>query len=148
MEIRDRLTSLWARRIEAAQAAESPEAYGRELAAFGSWFRSGKFDDSWALEQLATALSAYPRTDLDHDVLERVAALSGDAPLIAVRCARQMCRGDVEGWHIPMWKGSVNQILANAINGADIEARDEGRSLISYLVSRGYIGFRDAAGGR
>ena len=145
-ELRDRLTSLWAKRLEAA--AESPEAYGKDLAAFGSWFRSGQFDDSWALEQLAAALSVHPRTDLGHDVLKRVAAMSGAAPLTAVRCARLMCHGDIEGWEIPMWKSSLNQILANAISGADVEAQDEGRSLISYLVSRGYINFRDAAGGQ
>ena len=52
----ERLTKLWERRLAVAQAAGSRESFVDEIAEFGWWFASGKFDDDWAIHQLRQVL--------------------------------------------------------------------------------------------
>src|SRR5262249_50019007 len=59
-KVLDRLKTLWERRLVAAQADPSPMSHAAELAAFGWWFASAKFDDIWALDQLVRVLSLGP----------------------------------------------------------------------------------------
>ena len=145
-EIRDRLEALWAYRFSQAQAATSPDEHGGEMEAYGRWFISGKFDDRWAIDQLRAALELYPKTEMDHEVVERLATRSNDSPMEAVMCARRMCEGDQEGWMIPMWNESLRQILMNALNSGDALARQSARALVSYLASIGFTDFRDLLG--
>ncbi len=58
-----------------------------------------------------------------------------------------MCVGDEEGWDIPTWKDSLRRILVNVLNSGNGLAL-EGRALISYLASRGFIDFCEMAGGK
>lgn len=140
--VRQRLQDLWTYRLEQAQAAAGPHTHGGEMEAFGWWFLSDVFDDRWAIEQLLAALRVHPRTEMDDEVLSRLADRSADHPLLVVSCAQQTCEGDGEGWLISSGTKSLKQVLKTAISSGDAAARQTGHALISYLASRGFDDFR------
>ncbi|MHC5823723.1 MAG: hypothetical protein ACYT04_49795, partial [Nostoc sp.] len=51
-QILNSLQLLWKKRFETAFNSAEPSSYATELAAFGWWFGSGKFDDTWAIAQI------------------------------------------------------------------------------------------------
>ena len=142
-EILDRLQKLWRWRLDTARDAESPASHLEEIAAFGSWFVSGKFDDGWAMGQLAQALEVAPWAEPDHLVIERLAELAADLPLLAVRCLGMMAKGDSAGWHFAGWRQAPRQILATAMASSDAQARQAAIEEINRLGSRGRLEFRD-----
>ncbi len=139
----ERLQALWARRLAAAQASASPAAYGSEVAAFGWWFASGKFDDHWSIEQLATALRLTGKVDPDHIVVQRLATLSPTMPREAIQCLDLIVGGDKEGWRVQGWTKEMRTILESALGSVDDQARRSATDLINRLGSWGNLEFRD-----
>ncbi len=148
-EVLGRLKALWERRLAAAQADPSPTSHAAELAAFGWWFASAKFDDTWALDQLTQVLNLRPSEivprmrGVDHLVAERLARLVENNPRQVVRCLRLMVEGDVEGWRIRSWREHVRTILDTARQNPDMETRQAAVDLVHRLGARGYFEFRD-----
>ena len=66
---------LWEWRVEASRQPEAG-VHIDEMAAFGWWFASGEPDEAWALDQLEASLSIAGKADVDHGVVERLAALA------------------------------------------------------------------------
>lgn len=142
-QIVERLEALWARRLDAGRRAAGAGRHSTELAAFGWWFISAKFDDVWAISQLREALRIADRTEPDHLVVERLAMLAPTLPLPVVECLSLMIDGDVEGWHIDLWREHIRSILGTVIQSSDRTARHTSVSLIHRLAARGYLAFRD-----
>lgn len=144
-----RLKTLWERRLAAAQADPSPTSHAAELAAFGWWFASAKFDDTWTLDQLTQVLNLRPSEivprmrGVDRLVAERLARLVENNPRQVVGCLRLMVEGDVEGWRLRSWREQIRTILATAIQSGDAEARQVAVDLVHRLGARGYFEFRD-----
>ena len=142
-QIRDRLRALWATRLEAACCATPPSLHAAELAAFGWWFVSDLFDDTWAIEQLKEALKLSGRVQPDHLVVERLATLADDMPLPAVECLGLIIEGDKEGWGIHGWREHTRTLLATALQSTDETAQQAAVDLVHRLGARGYLAFRD-----
>lgn len=142
-EILDRLKTLWERRLAVAQAARPPASHAAELAAFGWWFTSAKFDDAWAIAQLIEVLKLVGKVEPDHMVVERLSLLAADMPRQAVGCLRLMIEGDKEGWGILGWREHARTILASAIQSTDAETRQAAVDLVHRLGARGHLEFRD-----
>lgn len=139
-EILRRLQDLWdQRRLEVAKAASAPDSHRAELAAFGWWFVSEKFDNKWAITQLAEALKIAGKTEREHLVVERLAALVKDMPEQTLRCLEAIIKGDREGRGIYGWQEHARVILAMALQDSKVKATAE--NLINYLGSRGYFEF-------
>lgn len=144
-----RLIALWKQRLNVAQADASPSSHAAELAAFGWWFASAKFDDTWALDQLTQVLNLRPSEivprmrGVDHLVAERLAKLVENNPRQVVRCLRLMVEGDVEGWRIRSWREHVRTILDTARQNPDMETRQAAEDLVHRLGARGHFDFRD-----
>jgi hypothetical protein len=133
----------WERRLAIAKGTSKPAEHKGEMAAFGWWFISGKFDDNWAFNQLAEALKIAGKIDPDHIVVERLAALVNVMPKQAVQCLEAIVKGDREGWGIYGWQEHARTILTTALRSADSEAATSAENLIHYLGSKGYFEFRD-----
>jgi hypothetical protein len=142
-EIIERLIVLWERRLADARASGSAASYAPELEAFGWWFASGKFDDEWALPQLAEALTYSGSAEVDHLVVERLAGLAAIKPAQVIRCLSLMVEGDKEGWRIPGWLEHARTILINALNSGDAAAGQAATNLAHRFGARGYLHFRD-----
>jgi hypothetical protein len=140
-EILERLRELWASRLSAARAVGAP--YVEELSRFGWWFVSKKFDDNWAIAQLAEALQLVKKIEPDHLVVERLAELSPSIPRVTVECLAMIVEGDKEGWGVLGWRESAHKILQDAISSPDQDANTAAAKLIHKLGSRGYFEFRD-----
>jgi hypothetical protein len=139
--ILDRLRALWEARVDAVRASDGEED-GRELSAFGSWFRSGKFDETWAFEQLKVALSLAERIGHDFMVVERLAELAEEHPLEAVDCLRAIAEGQTEPWGIMGFRDEAREILKAALSSADSAARNAATDLVHRLGAMGHLDFR------
>jgi hypothetical protein len=138
--ILDRLKVLWEQRLSVAKASGTPDAYRDEMAAFGYWFISGKFDDTWAMAQLLESLKLSQKTKQEHSVIGKIAKLVQVMPIVSVQCLELMAKGDREGWKIHQSRDEARNILAVALR---TDAASLAESLIHYLGSRGYIDFGD-----
>ncbi|MEW6542563.1 MAG: hypothetical protein AB1411_03015 [Nitrospirota bacterium] len=139
----DRLRSIWAIRLGSARAASNRETHAGEMAAFGWWFASGKFDDPWAVEQLFAALSLIRKIDAGWLVLERLAALAEAMPNESVRCALLMIEGDLKGWEIHGWRNELRAILSTVIRSTRPNALQGAVELVNRLGAKGFLEFRD-----
>jgi hypothetical protein len=137
------LQELWESRVRFAKSSDSGGRYEEELAAFGWWFISGKFDDIWVLDQLLEALNLAGRVYVDHLVAKRLVELLTLHPTKCVQCLRAMVEGDPDGWSILAWSEEARSILQAALESSSTQANQEATGLINYLGSRGYLDFRD-----
>lgn len=142
-QILNQLQFLWEQRLKAARTATPPASHATELAAFGWWFASEKFDDSWAIEQLRDVLERVGKVEPDHLVIKRLAALADAMPVLAVECLRLIIEGDKKGWGIYGWSDEAKIILITALQGSNDEAKQTSEALIHRLGERGYWDFRE-----
>lgn len=142
-EFIDRLKALWTHRLDAARAAPSLSDFTEELANFGWWFASGKFDDDWALEQLRAGSDLVKKAEPDHLVAEKLAEIAPRKPLEVVQCLVSVVEGDREGCGIFGWIQEARTILETAIRSESLEAQETATNLVHRLGARGYLEFWD-----
>ena len=146
-ETLDRLKQLWEQRLATAKQAQRasdfqrPYDFEKEIAAFGWWFVSGKFDTEWVIAQLVEALQIVGKAEPDHMVVEKLAKIVENYPLEAVESLRMIFKSDHEGWFILGCRRYARNILEVALQ--DVAVRQKAERLIHYLGSRGYLEFRD-----
>lgn len=137
-----RLQSLWEWRMGEAVPASAPPTPS-EIAAFGWWFSSGKFEVDWAVTQLKKALIALKglkNIDARHLVLERLVQISQEQPLAAVECLALLTGEEQEDWRVFAEKQHMQAILLQALQG-DTRTHKQARDLINRLALRGDLEF-------
>jgi hypothetical protein len=140
-EILDRLKQLWEVRLDTAKKAQQPSDFEKEMAAFGWWFVSGKFDVKWAIGQLLEALRLARKANPDHMVLEHLARAAQKHPRESVECLRILAEADREGWELYAGRDHVRRILEAGLQHPS--TADEAKRVINYLGSRGFLEFQD-----
>ncbi len=136
-----RFSALWERRIERARAGPGDSV--DELANFGWWFVSKKFDEAWAIHQLGEALRLAKKAEPDHMIAETLAEVAVRRPREAVECLAALVEADREGWGILGWDKQARAILAVAMGSGDRAAQEVGTTLIHRLGVLGRLEFRD-----
>ena len=119
----------------ARDASQDPDSW-----LFGSWFSSGRFPASWALDQLESFTTVVPLPHPVHAVAEQIAEFTPTDVAQAARILDTMIRGDREGWHIHGWLETARQILMLAIEDGG-SAREQAKRTIDYLGRRGHTSF-------
>lgn len=142
-EISVRLEKLWEWRLATITASGTPINHTAELAAFGWWFISQKFDDAWAMSQLLVALVLVLKAEPDYHVVERLVTVAETMPLEAVQCLTLMVQGDKEGWEIGSWRDDSRKILAIAITSGNSASRQAAIDLVNRLAARGMPDYKD-----
>lgn len=140
-KILDRLKKLWEQRLAAAKKVQQPSDFEKEMAAFGWWFVSDKFDVDWAIAHLSESLQLARTTTLDPMVLEHLARTAPTHPRQSVECLRMIAEADREGWNLYASRDHVRRILEVAMQHPD--AADEAKQVVNYLGSSGFLEFRD-----
>jgi|LFRM01.1.fsa_nt_gb hypothetical protein len=140
-EIFERLKQLWELRLAIAKKAQQPSDFEKEMAAFGWWFVSDKFDVGWAIAQLAESLQLVHQTDLDHMVLEHLARTVETHPVESAQCLRIIAEADREGWTLSAGRDHIRRILEVALRNPTVGK--EAERIIHYLGSRGFLEFRN-----
>lgn len=143
LEVLARLQRLWEWFIERVSKPGMQETIIPELAAFGWWFSSGKFNDSWALMQLEKVLEFNEKIDMPDKVVERLAQLSAKMPQQTVTCLSLLMQAERDIWVTAEWKKHVRTLLIHALQSANREAYREARRVINVLASREIADFRD-----
>ena len=142
-QILNQLQLLWEQRLDTARTATSPISHASELAAFGWWFVSGKFDDSWAIAQLKEVLELVGKVELERLVVKRLATLADAIPATAVEFLRLLLEGDNGTWRIYGWRNEARTILTTALQGSNDQTRQIAIALINRLGEQGYLEFRE-----
>jgi hypothetical protein len=142
-EILERLKALWSYRLVVASRAPSLEDFTEELAGFGWWFVSEKFDDAWSLAQLHAVLDLVKHVKPDNMVVERLAQIVAHYPLQTVQCLAALIKGDWARWSMIIWEEQLRAILVTAIESTSEEVREVATTLVHTLGAHGYFNFRD-----
>lgn len=142
-DVAERLCRLWEWRVGEARTAERPEAYAKELGAFGWWFASAKFEDNWSLEQLQQALELGAELRHASHVVKRVARIAEATPRPATDCLKLLVKKTKETWEIHGWKDDAKRVLALGLGSSDGMAREAAEALVHTLGAMGFPEFRD-----
>jgi len=140
-EILARLQALWRGRVEVARGAAATGDYKGEMAAFGWWFTSGKFEDVWAIRQLSESLEIAGATEPITEVTKQLAALAEAMPGQAVQCLKALVRSDREGWGVYYWREDARRILAAGLASPDQSIARAAEDLVNELGDRGHLEF-------
>ena len=143
LEVLARLQRLWEWFIEYVTKSAVQETLIPEVAAFGWWFSSGQFEDSWAIMQLERVLGLHEKIDMLDKVVERLAQLSTKMPLQTVTCLYLLVLAENDIWVTDDWKKQVRMLLINALLSANRDASREAGEVINLLASREIADFRD-----
>ena len=141
-EVLGRLKCLFESRYDQAKRSEQIEPFEKELAAYGWWFASGKFDVQWSLLYLKNVLELRGNVESEHLVLEQLASMATELSEPVVECLEKIVESDKKGWRLPVWTESIRKILATALRASD-EASKRARHLINKLAARGYLEYRE-----
>ena len=142
--ILSRLKALWEWRLSGTRESSGSVGSNKEIAAFGWWFWSGKFDaGGWALAQLAEAIECTGVIDPDFMVVERLAEVAADSPLPAVRCLAMLVERAPHDSFLHGWIESAKTILTAAHASEDAEAQQLAEDTRNRLGERGHLDLRD-----
>jgi len=121
----------------AGQSADNSK-HEAELAAFGSWVWSGKFDATWLLSRLQEVLMKIRElTRYGMYILEELSELSEKYPLETVRCLELIVTKEPQhlGWHAK--PETVRNILKTAQESSSTAAREIASRTEDQLLRRG-----------
>ena len=141
-QVFDRLRNLIERRLDAAKQAASPEMFVEELANFGWWFTSKKFEERWSLETLLSVLRLTKKAEGEMDVVKLLLERCPRYPVECVLCLRLMVEGDRERWLLLEVEGDAIELLKQAMASNNPDAVSAARRLADELIARGHFGFR------
>jgi hypothetical protein len=140
-EVFERLRALIQRRLEAAQHAASPESFTKELANFGYWFTSERFEERWSIEMLLATLQLTKKTESEIEVVKLLAERCLRYPVDCVACLRLMVEGDRERWLLLGVEDDAKRVLRLALDSNNADATLSARRLTEHLIARGNFGF-------
>ncbi len=142
-QILNNLQLLWKSRLETACNSTQPISFTAELAAFGWWFGSAKFEDCWAISQIKQIIELVGKVDPDFLVLKRLTILADMMPESVVECLELMIKKDKSEWGIYGWRDETKTILSKVIQSNSDQARQTAVDIIQYLGKRGNLEYRE-----
>ena len=138
-DILDRFTKLWDFRLSVAKGNGEKNSFKNEMASFGWWFTSKKFDDKWVLTKLHESLKISKKVEFVHEVVKKLAEISGQYPNDTFLCLNEIARGKMEIWEIHPWHKEAYTILENAMKSDDESIVQGAKDLANYLGSKGFV---------
>lgn len=142
-QVLERLKALWEWRVKVGSNTAQRASHINEFSAFGWWFSSKRFDETWAIAQLERALQQNGSIEALHLVVEYLAELSSRMPLLVLECLGLLVQGSSETWWITSLREHVHRILTNALNNQDLKGQQGAKDLIDRLAANGYSEFLD-----
>jgi hypothetical protein len=136
-ETLERLKRLWSRRAR----------FGRseELAAFGWWFSSARFDAAWSLGELETVLHANVIPAVPDRVARRLAALAHEHAAHVIACAALFWQNSEQSWASRYLLARAPSMLESAIASGDDRARRAAGELANRFLKAGHEASRPYA---
>jgi hypothetical protein len=145
-EVFPRLQALFDRRLQQATHAAAAGDFSNEMAHFGHWFVSEKFDDDWSIQQLLAALRVSTKVLPEMDVVKRLSELCPLYPVECVACLRLIIEGDTEGWILLGIENDARALLSQALASNHSDGALSAKRLIEEFIAKGQFGFRTLLG--
>lgn len=143
-DVLTRLQALWEYRMTKLKDVAADSESAKELEEFGWWVASGKFEPTWALDQLETILNITDgRIEIGHLVVERLANNVANHPAVVLRCTEMMIKGERKGWGVLSWRDNLKIILQTAITSTNADIRRSAENIIHLLGRLGHANFRE-----
>jgi hypothetical protein len=143
--VRERLRRMWEVRREATR--DQPD-HARELAAFGWWPVSRKFDEPWAIAQLTDILTRGGRATPEMQIADWLADVAPRLPRESVRCLELIAEGCDWDYHLSVWDKQAAAVFGAALHAPQPETRQAAIDLINRFGTRGHRQFRALIQGR
>lgn len=141
-EAYERVQRLMERRLATAKVAPSPDEFSEELANFGYWFASGKFEERWAVKTLLSTLRLTRKVYGDRNVMSRLVELSLRYPVECIECLRHIIEGDRERWVMVLAEATAREVLRVGLESNNPLAVLAARRLVQDVIALGYFEFR------
>jgi len=138
-DVLTRLKQLWDYRLE--ESRRSPSQHVGELAEFGWWFASGKFDDTWAIEQLAMVLRTGGKINPGHKVAGRLVSLCQQMPYGVLECLNLMIANDRMEWSARLCFPEIETVLKQTLGSSDVKVAGAANDLRNRMLSWGFHQF-------
>lgn len=145
-EVISRLTALWEMTI--AEGRENTNENPFELAEFGLWFASQKFESNWALDQLGKVLDRGVDLQYKAEVIEALEVLFEKEPMAVATRFDQFVRWLRNSWDIDMMGDEFPSLLRKLLTSKNNGVQRIGKKLIQYLGSLGRLEYRDLLSSR
>jgi hypothetical protein len=130
-----RVQALWAYRVAEAKTSRTGPV---ELAQFGWWFASGKFEDQWCLDQLRSMLEMNVYPEMEFAVAETLGRLAESRPLPALDCLARMLTSEGERqWRVMRCRNGITKVLTTTLSNPDPKVAQAARELCNRLVAWG-----------
>ena len=130
LEALARLRLLWHKRSTVGRR--------EELAAFGWWFSSQRFDEEWALDQLRAVLAAKVLPLASEKVAKRLAALVPSHLPAVLTMLDLLLRANDQGWGLLGWRGPARAILTAGLASANEDDKRRAAQIAHRLCSPAY----------
>ncbi len=137
-----RLQRFWEWRLESIRSNDGDGA--EELAYFGRWFISDKFDGEWSVNQLRDALELTGKIEATSWVIDRLPQLAERFSCTCMECIKLI---GVSGEGVLVLGGSrmekAREILREGLQSGDGKVREKARSVVHRLGAHGYPDLRE-----
>jgi len=133
---------LWEWRIQMVGGIEKMPL--KELSAFGWWFASGKFENSWAFAYLEKVLQRVGISRSNLYVFEYMSKVFPAYPKESLRCLLLFIDKNDDPWFFfgTHKQKKVWSILEQAMNSLDDNSHSKAEEIIHLLGSKGYLDYR------
>jgi hypothetical protein len=150
-DVLTRLQRLWETRrrvigeaVDAQSVTDEDSNPTAELAAFGWWFRSGRFDHEWAINELLAVSDRIAGFDrLDVDITEQLAIAAQTDPDIALRIYERLLRPAQQNWYFQEVAREGFPILAAALKSGQTDLVNRATQLMNEIASWGLVDARE-----
>lgn len=129
-DVLDRLAALW----DARKSAPSASGSAAEFAAFGTWFASGRFDDQWALGNLARAITPQHRLEDEERVLPRLAGLAPSHDTACVTILEKWVRTEPTPWALSRTEQDMRHIVSAGLASSNAGTVESAKTIINLLL--------------
>ena len=127
-----RLATIW----DARNSAASASGNAAELAAFGTWFASGRFDDQWVLSKLARAIAPEHRLEDEERVLPRLAALAPSHVSDCVTILEKWVRTEPTPWTLSKTEQDMRRIVSAGFASGNAGTVQAAKTIINLLLTQ------------
>jgi len=138
-----RMQALWDWRVKRGCGYEKMNK--DELAAFGWWFASEKFEPDWALRNLAETLKMTPINASNLQAVEYLSDLYSSYPAEVMRCLQLFVHVNSDPWFFVSSRKQkgVWTILDQGMVAEDAAIRDKAEEIVHLLGSKGHLEYRE-----
>jgi hypothetical protein len=150
-DVLQRLQVLWESRRHAAVAETGDDRQqdsAGELAAFGWWLRSDRFDRRWAMDELLYALENGADVEtMSVDVTEHLAKIAETDFELAVKILDHLLQSARGSWRMSQVVLEGTEILSRAVASGQQELMNDANGIIDQLGRSGFLDIRERVRG-